>query len=42
MKFKENWPRGFRGEVIRMCGRRQKDRRMDNERQMVSDHNSSF
>ena len=29
MKFEEIWPRGFRGEVVQRCGR--KDRRTDRE-----------
>ena len=28
MKFEENWPRGFRGEVVQRCGRMMDDGQM--------------
>ena len=28
MKFEENWPRGFRGEVVQMCGQMDGGRRV--------------
>ena len=31
MKFEENWPRGYKGKKVQMCGR-----------QTASDHNSTF
>ena len=31
MKFEENWPRGFRGEVVQLCGRM-----MDNGQQVIT------
>ena len=34
MRFEENWPRGFRGEVVQTCGR-------TDGRRTASDHNSS-
>ena len=37
MKFEENWPRGFRGEVVQRCVRRTGDE----GRRTASDHNSS-
>ena len=30
MNFEENWPRGFRGEVVQRCGRTTNDGRTDN------------
>ena len=40
MKFEENWPKGYRGEVVQMCGRKPGDGRTatDDGRR---DHNNS-
>ena len=34
--FEENWPRGFRGEVVQMCGRSTDDGRTDNGRTVIT------
>ena len=34
IKFEEIWPRGFRGEVVQMCGRT--DRWTDNRRRVIT------
>ena len=36
MKFEENWPRGFRGEVVQIGGRT-----MDTGRRTATDYNIS-
>ena len=39
MKFEENWPRGFRKEVIQRCGqvdRQWTDRQVDNRWQVIT------
>ena len=44
MKFEENWPRGFRGEVIQRCGQTEDgwtDGWRIEDKSIKSDHNSS-
>ena len=36
MKFQENWPRGFRGKIVRMCGRTTDGRTADDGQQVIT------
>ena len=35
MKFEENWPRAYRGEVVQRCGRTDAGRRTDDDGRQV-------
>ena len=37
MKFEDNWPRGFRGEIVQRCERTD-GRRRDDGRQVITTH----
>ena len=41
MKSEENWPRGFRGEVVQKCGHTTDGWTKGHRRRMASDHNRS-